>query len=195
MRSPTALAAAMTRSKPAPHVPGLSVTDVRRKIRAGKGRTMRRRIPILSASSSAMRSAPQAAEATTAAARSTRNSSAIRARTSGTESRGKRGGLVPGVSMRRPARAIMEDMTWLKLLRHQVLASYVPFDVSTSTDFYLRRKHICRRDHSGVAIVSESSAVRRTRGSQFILAWVGKPPNSDIRQSLIDRIHTPSFAA
>ena len=89
----------------------------------------------------------------------------------------------------------MEDMTWLKLLRHQVLASYVPFDVSTSTDFYLRRNHICRRDHSGVAIVSESSAVRRTRGSQFILAWVGKPPNSDIRQSLIDRIHTPSFAA
>ena len=62
--SPVASAAATNRSNTGPEFPGRSLTDISRNRFGGNGRTIRRRRPSLSASSSAIKSAPHAAEQT-----------------------------------------------------------------------------------------------------------------------------------
>jgi hypothetical protein len=58
-----------------PSAPGRSMTEVSRNRAGGNGRTMRPRTPSRSASTSAVRSAPQAAEQTIATVCSARSNS------------------------------------------------------------------------------------------------------------------------
>src|ERR1700733_755373 len=90
-----------------PQLPGRSVTELLRNRSRLNGRTMRRRIPRIVASCCAIKSAPQAAELTSAVADPFSNNSRRRRFTSPAFSSGNRGGVAPGASMRRPASAII----------------------------------------------------------------------------------------
>jgi len=78
--SPVASAAATNRSNTGPEFPGRSLTDISRNRFGGNGRTIRRRRPSLSASSSAIKSAPHAAEQTSVSACSVERNVAILSR-------------------------------------------------------------------------------------------------------------------
>ncbi len=98
-------AAAVVSSNTGPHSPGLSVTDVCRNSSGANGKTTRLRKRRSAADERARRSAPQAAEVTSAMALWRTSVSSMRRRVSRTADDGNRGTVASHGSMRRPAAA------------------------------------------------------------------------------------------